>query len=135
MNRLPELLDRLTRVRQTKDRQWQTCCPAHEDQHPSLTISLGDDGHILMHCHANCSIESICEALGIQKKDLFVSASSSGNSSRKLIATYDYCDEQGVLQFQVCRYDPKGFAQRRPGSFECWIIYLIRFAEVSHRYI
>lgn len=32
----------------------------------------------------------------------------------KLIAAYDYCDEDGVLLFQVCRYEPKDFRQRRP---------------------
>lgn len=48
---------------------------------------------------------------------------------RKVIATYDYKDENGTLQFQVVRTDPKGFFQRRPsgiGGFvyqlgECWV--------------
>ena len=29
------------------------------------------DGKILVHCHAGCSVDEICAALGIQKKDLF----------------------------------------------------------------
>ena len=29
------------------------------------------DGKILVHCHAGCSVDDICAALGIQKKDLF----------------------------------------------------------------
>jgi hypothetical protein len=33
---------------------------------------------------------------------------------RKLLATYDYTDEHGVLLFQSLRYEPKEFRQRRP---------------------
>ena len=38
-----------------------------------------------------------------------------------LEATYDYCDESGVLLFQVCRYSPKGFRQRRPDGNGGWL--------------
>lgn len=47
-------------------------CPAHDDKHPSFTISLKDNERILIHCFAECSPEEICEAIGIQKKDLFL---------------------------------------------------------------
>ena len=30
------------------------------------------------------------------------------------MATYDYIDESGGLLFQVVRFEPRGFAQRRP---------------------
>src|SRR5688572_19233963 len=29
----------------------------------------------------------------------------------KIVATYDYCDESGKLEFQVVRYEPKDFRQ------------------------
>lgn len=32
----------------------------------------------------------------------------------KLVKTYDYVDSDGVLQYQVCRYEPKDFRQRKP---------------------
>jgi 5S rRNA maturation endonuclease (ribonuclease M5) len=32
----------------------------------------------------------------------------------KIIATYDYTDEQGTFLFQVCRFEPKDFRQRKP---------------------
>jgi hypothetical protein len=43
-------------------------------------------------------------------------AKSKGKSSdgRRLVATYDYHDAHGVLVYQVCRYEPKDFRQRRP---------------------
>jgi RecA-family ATPase len=32
----------------------------------------------------------------------------------RIVATYDYVDGSGELLFQVCRFDPKDFRQRRP---------------------
>lgn len=39
----------------------------------------------------------------------------------RLTATYDYVDERGELLFQVCRYDPKAFRQRRPDGNGGWV--------------
>jgi hypothetical protein len=39
----------------------------------------------------------------------------------QIVATYDYVDEQGLLLYQVCRYSPKGFRQRRPDGTGGWI--------------
>jgi putative DNA primase/helicase len=48
-----------------------TCrCPAHDDQNPSLSIRDGDDG-VLLKCFAGCSFDEICDAAGIDPKDLF----------------------------------------------------------------
>jgi hypothetical protein len=38
-----------------------------------------------------------------------------------IVATYDYTDEKGNLLFQVVRYDPKDFRQRRPDGHGGWI--------------
>jgi hypothetical protein len=46
-------------------------CPAHDDRNPSLSISQADDGRILLYCHAGCSLNDICSALGIRPGDLF----------------------------------------------------------------
>jgi len=46
-------------------------CPAHEDHSPSLSICEGDDGRVLLHCFAGCTVESICDALDIHVSDLF----------------------------------------------------------------
>ena len=41
-----------------------TCrCPAHDDHTPSLSVSDGPDGRVLLHCHAGCSQESVISAL------------------------------------------------------------------------
>lgn len=45
-------------------------CPAHGDTHASLSIGVGD-GKILVKCHAGCTAEAICGALGMKVSDLF----------------------------------------------------------------
>jgi hypothetical protein len=45
---------------------WQARCPAHDDRHASLAVAEGDDGRVLVRCHAGdgCSFESIVQELG-----------------------------------------------------------------------
>ena len=38
----------------------------------------------------------------------------------RIVASYDYTDEAGELLFQVCRFDPKDFRQRRPDGNNGW---------------
>lgn len=45
-------------------------CPAHDDNSPSLSIAQGDDGRILLHCHAGCKTEAIVAAIGLTMADL-----------------------------------------------------------------
>jgi hypothetical protein len=51
--------------------QWVGKCPAHEDRSPSLSIGQGRDGRTILFCHAQCTVESICSAAGLQVSDLF----------------------------------------------------------------
>lgn len=46
-------------------------CPAHADKSPSLSIREGDDGRILMHCHAGCTFEAVVSAIGLTVADFF----------------------------------------------------------------
>ncbi len=38
----------------------------------------------------------------------------------QIVDTYDYVDESGLLIYQAVRFEPKGFAQRRPDGKEGW---------------
>ncbi|WP_375608864.1 MULTISPECIES: toprim domain-containing protein [unclassified Bartonella] len=38
-------------------------CPAHDDRLPSLSISNGNDGRLLLYCYAGCSFREIIQAL------------------------------------------------------------------------
>ena len=53
------------------DNKWQARCPAHNDHTPSLSISEGSDGKVLLRCFAGCSVEAITDKLGIKVRDLF----------------------------------------------------------------
>ena len=44
-------------------KDWQARCPAHDDHNPSLSICEGDDGRILVHCHAGCEQSAVIDAL------------------------------------------------------------------------
>lgn len=91
-------------------------CPAHEDRKPSLSIHL-QDGKTLLHCHAGCTVESICAASGVELRDLF----ANGTRARREVEKYTYTDEKGNPIFQVVRYEPKGFMQRRPDGRGGWV--------------
>ncbi|MBN2566029.1 MAG: hypothetical protein JXB46_10005, partial [Candidatus Eisenbacteria bacterium] len=97
-------------------------CPAHDDHKPSLSVTEGDDGRVLLTCHAGCTPEDIVAALGLTMADLFnPNGGRPPGGAPKLVATYDYESEDGSLLFQVCRYDPKDFRQRRPDGNGGWI--------------
>ena len=63
----------LTRLEKVKGRNgaYTACCPAHSDKSPSLAIRELDDGRILMKCFANCSVQEIMGAIGMEIGDLF----------------------------------------------------------------
>ena len=46
-------------------------CPAHDDRYPSLSITQGDDGRVLLFCHAGCSVNQVCGAIGLTVAQLF----------------------------------------------------------------
>ena len=50
---------------------WLARCPSHRDQRPSLSASVGDDGRVLLRCHAGCTTEQVVAALGLELRDLF----------------------------------------------------------------
>lgn len=55
---------------------YSTKCPCkdHSDKNPSFSISQANDGTILLHCHAGCSFETICEELGVTPSQLFLNS-------------------------------------------------------------
>lgn len=109
---------------------WTARCPAHDDQHSSLSIGTGRDGRVLLKCHANkCTNEQIVARLGLRMSDLFPpkderpmstsysehrrNGSGPGGNEQKPVDIYKYRDENGVELYRVYRYEPKTFRQRR----------------------
>lgn len=64
-----DLLPRLETVRRSS-RGYVACCPAHDDRHPSLSISEGQRG-VLVKCWAGCRLQDITAAVGLTVRDLF----------------------------------------------------------------
>jgi len=46
-------------------------CPAHDDHRPSLGVSLGDDGRVLVLCRAGCAAAEVLASIGLTFEDLF----------------------------------------------------------------
>lgn len=65
------LLDRLSGVRQNGPGKWMAKCPAHDDNDPSLSVRLAEDGKILLKCFAGCNSLAIVAAIGLEISDLF----------------------------------------------------------------
>ncbi len=139
-----QLKTRGLKVTQAKGGKYEAQCPVHEDHKSSLSISEGDDGRALVHCHAlsGCTFDSIISALELQPSDLFVktgerkvassfpaSQPKREPSSRtpkkkkpigKVVKAYDYVDGDGKLLYQAVRYAPKGFRRRSPKTGGGW---------------
>lgn len=52
-------------------RSWRARCPAHADRTPSLSLSEGDAGRVLIHCFGGCDFHGVLQALGLSVEDLF----------------------------------------------------------------
>jgi hypothetical protein len=131
---IANLLDRLSNVT-TRGKGWKATCPAHDDGKPSLDIDRGDDGRALVICRSGCTTDAVVKALGLTLADLMPAngvdhaalsakwAKRGGTTKAppgKIAATYDYHDADGALLFQVVRFDPKDFRQRRPDGKGGW---------------
>ncbi|HQU79404.1 MAG TPA: CHC2 zinc finger domain-containing protein [Azonexus sp.] len=65
------LISKLDKVKRTGKDRYSACCPAHDDKGPSLSIRETDDGRVLVHCFAGCSVHEIVQAVGLELSDLF----------------------------------------------------------------
>jgi len=109
---------------------YMACCPAHDDRTPSLAIRDGDDGRVLIHCHAGCSQERVIAAL--RERGLWgdgpvlVRARAKREPLGPMVAEYIYTDEDGRPLYRVTRHAPKTFRQWRPDGQGGWIAGLTR---------
>jgi hypothetical protein len=69
------VLGKLRGVRPTRD-GWDACCPVPDhnkdgDQTPSLRVTLGEDGRVLLKCRVGCQTDGVLQAAGLEWQDLF----------------------------------------------------------------
>jgi len=119
----------LPNVKSAGGGEHKALCPFHDDREPSFTFNnetgkyfchgCGKGGHIF---HFYAKIKGLDTKRDFAKVLTGICSDFGINSDKpKIIATYDYPDLQGNLQFQVCRYEPKNFKQRRPDGNGKWI--------------
>jgi 5S rRNA maturation endonuclease (ribonuclease M5) len=122
-NKLDQFLSRLENVKQKNPDQYQAKCPAHNDKHNSFSVKKKND-KINFHCHAGCSSEAILSAMGLRWKDIYLDDGpgqhQKNKQKKKIVNTYDYRDKEGNLLYQVVRFKPKSFMQRRPAGQNKW---------------
>jgi hypothetical protein len=118
-----DVLNRLTGVKQTGPGKWMALCPMHDDYHPSLSVTVGDGDKLLLHCFGcDASFSDIMMTIGLSTNGngansvLATPVRTKAQPARRIVATYDYHDAAGQVIFQKVRYEPKGFAQRRPNG-------------------
>lgn len=66
---LPDLLAKLSDVEEATDGYLATC-PAHDDSHASLRVTVSDAGKVLVRCRAMCETSAVMTAIGLTMRDL-----------------------------------------------------------------
>jgi len=110
---LQQVLNKLEKVTRPDAQGWVTAlCVFHNDrEHPNLRVK--DGGFKCMACGEKGSLRELASKLGIEPP--------SPRTKQTIEKTYDYFDASGRLLFQVVRYSPKDFSQRRPNGPGNWI--------------
>jgi len=82
---LYRILGSLERVKKSGS-GYEACCPGprhkNADKNPSLSIGLGQDGRVLLNCHAGCDVDEVLSSLNMTMSDLF-EHSQEGNPVRR----------------------------------------------------
>ncbi len=83
------LISSLDGVKETGHGKYVARCPAHDDRSPSLSIRDCDDGRVLVHCHAQCQIEDVLDAVGLGFTDLMPERVGTEHSYKPLKSRFD----------------------------------------------
>jgi 5S rRNA maturation endonuclease (ribonuclease M5) len=108
--------------------KWESCCPAHADRVPSLSIGSGADDRVLLHCQAGCELTDVLASLDLTAGDLFA---ADGNG--RPAVEYVYTDAAGEVVMKVARRPGKRFAQARPDGSGGWVWNLQGVERVLYR--
>lgn len=83
---ISRVLERFERVSLKHD-HWIAACPVPHhgqgrgDRRPSVSVSEGDDGRVLVKCKAGCSTEAVLQEVGLEMRDLFPNDRQRSDSS------------------------------------------------------
>jgi Domain of unknown function (DUF6371)/Toprim domain len=144
LNQLAQALD--PKAKRAGNGSWSCRCPAHEDAHASLSLSI-KDGRLLWRCHSGCSQENVQAEL--QKRGLLGKINGGDHAKARAKADqsddwrpivpvpdgaaepafihpaygkpsriWTYHDARGRMLFHVARFDPPG--ERKQILPRCW---------------
>jgi len=120
--------ERVPKLKQ-RGREWRGPCPVHQGKNDSFAVNPETGA---AYCHSKCGrgwsiVELEQELGGGTRKEaaerirrLVGRPEEPRRPRRRQVAAYDYVDEDGKLLFQVVRYEPKDFRQRRPDGKGGW---------------
>ncbi|OPX88285.1 MAG: Regulatory protein RepA [Pelotomaculum sp. PtaB.Bin104] len=97
--------------------------PSHggQDKNPSFSVNANKGVFICHKEHISGGIKELAGLLGVEnpfrQKDI---PPKKPKGKLVEVAVYDYVDESGSLIYQVVRYLPKTFRQRRPDGADGW---------------
>ncbi|CAN5794626.1 hypothetical protein BH24ACT25_BH24ACT25_04750 [soil metagenome] len=103
---------------------------AHGDRNPSCEVKTSSGRFKCHGCGAWGDGFDAAVALGKSKREAMKLLERHGlvdepkkrsNGRPEIVETYDYADADGELLFQVVRFEPKDFRQRRPDGNGGWI--------------
>jgi hypothetical protein len=99
--------------------------PWREDKHPSFSADLEKGVWYDLARKEGGGVKEFKARLGLD--------GTGHQQGRTIVAAYDYRDESGTLLYQVVRYTPKDFAQRRPDGKGGWLYNLNGARRVLYR--
>lgn len=111
--------------------QYVGACPVHGGDGPNFKVSA-ETGE--WYCHTGCkeggdalrflerkdgltfpeALQELARFTGTTPTPAPSRNGHKNGPTRRIVSTYNYTDEDGVLLFQAVRYEPKGFSQRAP---------------------
>lgn len=99
-------------------------CPAHDDTRNSLSVAQGNNGGIVVTCHAGCEYKDILDAMSLIDADIMPSSTAAQDFTPDKkdrpqgkggapVAVYRYIDVDGNLLSEKTRWPDKGFSWRQ----------------------
>jgi hypothetical protein len=112
-----------------KGAEYYTICPLHNDKSPSLHVSPDKAQWFCDPCGRGGDIFqlfALMHSLSCENDFIKIAADLGrllgvNGTTRRIVAVYDYRNEQNELLYQKVRYDPKDFRLRRPDGNGDWI--------------
>jgi hypothetical protein len=102
LSRLDEFLSCLENVKPS-GKGYTACCPAHDSKsRSSLSVGVGDDGRVLLHCHGQCGPLEVVHAVGKELGDLFERTVETHRTPRP---TWQQRALMKMRQWKACRSD------------------------------